>query len=293
MKKLYFTFLALSFYAISFAQCPATLATGDAGDTYTSAYGSSCSGFSGTATITSYSGATAPFTAGASETYNVGCATNDITLTKAGTAVNNTATFIEVIFTTPAITCRYLPSGALPVELSDFSAKKEANTIALAWGTASEKNNAGFEIEHSTDSKTWKTIGFVEGNGTTLEAQEYSFTDASPFSGVNYYRLKQIDYDGAFEYSGIVSVAMEKTNVGQIKINPTASADAVTVQLSTPFETDMMLTITNSVGQIVLQTAVRAGENTAYIPVSSFAKGQYNITFSNSSETFTKRFIKL
>jgi hypothetical protein len=78
----------------------------------------------------------------------------------------------------------------------------------LQWQTASETNNQGFEVEHSLDNRTWKTLGFVSGEGTTYEKQTYSFLHQKPGRGVNYYRLKQMDYDGVFEYSDVVSVQL-------------------------------------------------------------------------------------
>ena len=98
--------------------------------------------------------------------------------------------------------------GVIPVELTSFTAVDNNSTIHLTWSTASELNNYGFEIERSSDETDWRTIGFREGNGTTTEQQNYSFID--DLFGVNsqklFYRLKQIDFDGTFEYSEIVEV---------------------------------------------------------------------------------------
>ncbi|MFO7524922.1 MAG: hypothetical protein R6W68_05675, partial [Ignavibacteriaceae bacterium] len=105
-------------------------------------------------------------------------------------------------------------SGNIPVELSSFTASSSNNTVQLSWSTASELNNYGFEIERSKDQADWRTIGFKEGNGTTTEHQNYTFTD--DLFGVNshklYYRLKQIDYDGRFEYSNVLEVNVASLN---------------------------------------------------------------------------------
>ena len=102
----------------------------------------------------------------------------------------------------------YVFTGELPVELTSFAATYSENTIQLIWSTASELNNYGFEIERRSDKTDWRTIGFREGNGTTTEPQNYSYID--DLFGVNshklYYRLKQIDFDGTFEYSEVVEV---------------------------------------------------------------------------------------
>ena len=96
----------------------------------------------------------------------------------------------------------------IPVELTSFSVFYSKNNVQLNWSTASELNNYGFEIERSNDQADWRTIGFREGRGTTTEQQNYTFTD--DLFGVSshklYYRLKQIDYDGRFEYSNVLEV---------------------------------------------------------------------------------------
>lgn len=101
--------------------------------------------------------------------------------------------------------CDYTGAGILPVELAYFNAKEEKNTIVLEWQTLSETNNEGFEIYHSQDGKLWDLIGFQSGAGTTIEPQFYQFVDETAWPGQNYYRLRQIDFDGAFEFSSVVS----------------------------------------------------------------------------------------
>lgn len=96
----------------------------------------------------------------------------------------------------------------VPVELSSFSAFVSGNDVTLNWSTASEVNNRGFEIERKTGSD-WAVIGFVEGMGTTTEIINYTFSDKGLTAGVYNYRIKQMDFDGSFEYyllNGEVSV---------------------------------------------------------------------------------------
>jgi photosystem II stability/assembly factor-like uncharacterized protein len=96
--------------------------------------------------------------------------------------------------------------STIPVELVSFSAKQIDNNVHLKWQTATELNNHGFEIERKTENSEWRIIGFKEGNGTTTESHYYTFIDDNISSGKYHYRLKQIDYDGKFEYSNIVEV---------------------------------------------------------------------------------------
>jgi hypothetical protein len=93
----------------------------------------------------------------------------------------------------------------VPVELTSFTARKNTGNVLLEWTTASEQNNAGFEVERKSQGGDWNTLGFVRGNGTTTEAQSYAFMDKA-VSGIVQYRLKQIDFDGQFEYSPVIEV---------------------------------------------------------------------------------------
>ncbi len=105
----------------------------------------------------------------------------------------------------------------IPVELLSFTSEVSGNDVKLIWSTATETNNSGFEIERSPSliaSQTllwgdWVTAGFVPGFGTTSEVHNYSFMDESLGSGNYQYRLKQIDFDGTFEYSNIIEVKVD------------------------------------------------------------------------------------
>lgn len=98
----------------------------------------------------------------------------------------------------------------IPVELSSFSASVSENSVLLNWSTASEVNNLGFEVERKLIAD-WVKIGFVEGNGTTTEAQSYSYSDKNVNSGTYQYRLKQVDYDGTYEYSNVIEIEVDLT----------------------------------------------------------------------------------
>lgn len=98
----------------------------------------------------------------------------------------------------------------IPVELTSFTAGASTDYVELNWATATELNNSGFNIERSkSDELQWEVIGFVPGFGTTTEMHSYSFTDSDVQTGHYSYRLKQIDFDGTFEYSHIVKVEVD------------------------------------------------------------------------------------
>ncbi len=99
--------------------------------------------------------------------------------------------------------------GLLPVELSSFVSVISNNNVTLNWSTASETNNSGFDIERNSNGQ-WSKIGNVTGNGTTSVSNNYSFTDRNLTSGIYNYRLKQIDFNGNYEYYNLSS----EVNIG-------------------------------------------------------------------------------
>jgi len=143
----------------------------------------------------------------------------------------------------------------LPVELISFTGRKVENANELNWRTASEENNAGFEIEKSADGVTWEIIGWEAGRGTSNELNVYSFIDRLPFLGDNYYRLKQIDFDGQFEYSESINVR----NVDElviIDVSPNPSPGRVTVAVTNPSREKIQVTIFDSIGNVVWESEV-------------------------------------
>ena len=97
----------------------------------------------------------------------------------------------------------------LPVELSAFNASQVGSSVFLKWRTETEINNFGFDVERcalSAERQAWEKIGFVEGNGNSNSPKDYSFTDNPSIGSKYYYRLKQIDSDGRFEYSDIITI---------------------------------------------------------------------------------------
>ena len=105
--------------------------------------------------------------------------------------------------------------AALPVDLAGFQGIADGSSVILDWRTLSEQNNYGFEVERRTQTTAFETIGFVEGMGTTDVEQEYRFVDETPVSNGDplLYRLKQIDFDGRFEYS--MEIEVEPNTPGQ------------------------------------------------------------------------------
>ena len=100
--------------------------------------------------------------------------------------------------------------GVLPVELTHFETKATPQSIVLSWKTASEKDNDYFNVEHSTTGFDFKTIKQIKGNGTTLLGATYSYEHTTPSVKNNYYRLKQVDFDGKYAYSPVKHISFNK-----------------------------------------------------------------------------------
>lgn len=180
----------------------------------------------------------------------------------------------------------------LPVELTTFDAKvANGNHVNLAWATSSELNNDYFLIEHSTDGRNFESIGMVDGAGTTNEVQHYEFTDKTPMAGQNFYRLQQIDFDGQYEYSDIVSVKVSKS--GELVVNPTFASEEIVVMASDDAQLNGDLTIFNLAGGIVYSEKLTANVDVKTIDVSAFNNGYYLISVKNGQEVMTKRFVKM
>lgn len=184
----------------------------------------------------------------------------------------------------------YTTQALLPIVLTKFTSTKKNNEINLDWQTTSELNNSHFEIEQSTDSKTWKAIGKATGAGTTDEVQNYSYTDKTPNQGINYYRLKQVDYDGAFDYSSIVSVVLGKDE--SINIYPIPVADQAVFEFQTEQKKGTILSIYNINGQLVKQTTLNENSSMIEIILSDLVTGMYFLQTTTNKTQIVQRFIK-
>jgi hypothetical protein len=180
------------------------------------------------------------------------------------------------------MTISNLFGACLPIELISFEGIRKEDHVELTWATASEENNAGFEIERAYKNGPgleWKMIDFVEGNGTTTDVQTYSYDDVQPFQGTNYYRLKQLDFDGQFEYSDVISVDFGRgSDIFKVKISPNPARTQLTIENGIG-----RVAIFNILGQPVKNIQVT---NASYaISLEDLPNGQYIIRVQKDDGT--------
>ena len=143
-------------------------------------------------------------------------------------------------------------NSALPVELTSFTAELKNNAVELNWNTSTEVNNYGFEIERSNLNNNFDKIGFVKGSGNSNSAKDYFFTDKLTLSGKYFYRLKQIDNDGAFEYSKVVETDFKLLQSFELSQNyPNPFNPTTRISYSIPLDSRVELLIYGITGELV------------------------------------------
>jgi hypothetical protein len=187
-------------------------------------------------------------------------------------------------------------TGVVPVELTSFSASVNYNDVILSWSTATELNNSGFEVEKKSGVQDWYTIGFIQGSGTTQQNHSYFFTDYLVASGNYSYRLKQIDYDGSYEYSDIVEVKVNNipAQFSLEQNHPNPFNPATTIRYSIPKEGFVSLKVYNAIGEEVTKLVNEikdAGNYNVVFDATNFASGIYFYRMQAGSFSHVKKMI--
>jgi len=177
--------------------------------------------------------------------------------------------------------CTWTESIALPVELSEFTATKMNTESLLKWNTASEINNAQFDIERSKDGIHFEKIGEVAGAGNSITELEYEFVDTKPFTGVNYYRLNQIDFDGRSTVSPIRQLEFDAEAV-EISIYPNPVVDYVNVETT---EQGASLQVYDMHGKLLLENDLDASSR---VNTQDLLSGAYIFRVTNANGEFIK-----
>ena len=203
------------------------------------------------------------------------------TITYSGVTVNNNATY------TMGSTSS---ANALPVEFLYITAKQELSENRIDWATAMEENNSHFIVERTHDGASWESLDEIGGAGFSSNIMKYTYLDQNPYSDVNYYRIKQVDYDGRYDYSPIVMVnsLIEEANIS-LKVYPSPAMDYVQVQWGQEEETGKIVLIGLN-GNVVAEQ-MPDQHNAMVIDLTSVKDGVYFVQFIGSHATKTERLV--
>ncbi len=183
--------------------------------------------------------------------------------------------------------------AALPIELLSFTGRNINGVNELAWKTATEENSDYFEIQKSTDGVNFARIGTVDAAGTSLTTLSYTFEDASPAIGNNYYRLRMVDLDATFEYSNVVQITTRIK--GDIAVYPVPVNEAMYLVYDSNNTGTIQIQVVNFVGQTLLTRTENTtqGLNTYEINTNPLAAGTYLIQVTDDNgPSKVKRFVK-
>jgi len=176
---------------------------------------------------------------------------------------------------------------ALPVVWKSVQAKNSNDGVIVSWGTYSEKNNAYYEIERSVNGITWEVVGNVAGNGTTEIESNYTFLDITAEAGLNYYRIKQVDFDGQSDYSTIAFVEVETIQIIS-GLYPNPNSGTFTLQ----FTTDEISNIIVRTAQGVEVSSSLVKSNSGYsVSIDNASAGFYTVFVQSNGKTYQAKFV--
>jgi hypothetical protein len=181
-------------------------------------------------------------------------------------------------------------SAPLPIKLISFNATSKGNSVVLTWQTATEINNDYFTIERSVDADNWEKILYITGAGNSNKTETYTSTDLNPLNGTAYYRLKQTDFDGKFEYFNVVAVNIEKKSLHKIAVYPNPASENTSVSVEHNFSesnSNISISVKNIEGK-EMTSFVSENIKTA---IEGLPKGLYFVTVSTESTQQTEKLI--
>jgi len=170
----------------------------------------------------------------------------------------------------------------LPVELTSFTAKQLNTKTKLEWATASESNNNYFTIEKSLDGTSFTSINEIKGAGNSTTNLNYSAFDEEPAVGINYYRLKQTDYNGKFKYSKVISVNYLSKGASFSNLHPNPANENINFDLYSPVNTKGNLQVMDITGRVISEESqnISAGNQTIGTTLNALSNGIYYLKIS-------------
>ncbi|MBX7205348.1 MAG: T9SS type A sorting domain-containing protein [Bacteroidia bacterium] len=151
-----------------------------------------------------------------------------------GSANSSNIAFNGSCYPPNGLTFTYYPISILPVTFTEFNVAAKGDYALLNWGTASETNNDYFTVEHSANGQLFEETGRIKGAGTSSQMHSYTFVHENPVEGINYYRIKQTDFNGDFSYSVLRSVYIGKDPPKTVTVFPNPCATGLPVTFSIP-----------------------------------------------------------
>lgn len=187
-------------------------------------------------------------------------------------------------------------SGALPVTLSLFNASNEKNNVKLYWKTENELNNSGFQVQRRAEGNDWVIVTFVQGNGTTNEPVEYNYTDTKLLPDKYYYRLKQTDYNGNYEYFDLaLPVIISKPNEYRLSQSyPNPSNPKCNIDYQVPENINVNISVYDLLGKLVtvlVNAKKDAGIYTIEFDGTNLSSGTYIYSFTAGQYKEVKKLI--
>ncbi|MDA3910194.1 MAG: T9SS type A sorting domain-containing protein [Bacteroidales bacterium] len=160
----------------------------------------------------------------------------------------------------------------LPIELLSFDVKAENDAVLIQWETASEINNEFFTIQRSADGENWEDIAYIDGAGNSNRVLSYEYMDYSPINGTAYYRLKQTDFDGAYETFNMLAVTIQNNIEIEISVYPNPVVSSLNVRNNQAIALEMQLT--NAAGQALKIISI-AGNDEQSVEMEHLPSGLY------------------
>ncbi len=189
-------------------------------------------------------------------------------------------------------------NAPLPVELANLNGKVVGNDAQLNWITVSERNNRGFEVERSADGVSFEYIGFVKGNINSNVKKDYSFTDGDVFISQQtaFYRLKQVDLDGKFEYSDVIKLNTNISTNTSTTIYPNPFTDKVTLSISSSKDENAEITVWDINGRLLLSKTITTNSTITNVnldEMANFEGGVYFVKVAQASYTETHKVVNI
>ena len=184
-------------------------------------------------------------------------------------------------------------NGVLPVRFADFKVRYENQQSKLSWSTASELNNDRFEVERSNDGKLFSSIGSVKGAGTATQANHYTYSDLEIFSeiGYLYYRIKQVDFNGDFNYSEIQSVKVPLLQASDISYYPNPVTDKLMVSVKKPSDR-VHYSLTDVSGRLVFKHSDKYTADPLEVNLTTVPSGVYILSVTSGNKVYNERIVK-